>query len=461
MATFDYDLFVIGAGSGGVRAARMSAEAGATVAIAEEYRFGGTCVIRGCVPKKLMVYASSYSEHFEDAKGFGWTVGETRFDWPSLISAKDREIGRLEEIYARNLDRAGVEIFRSRATVTGPHSVRLETRGHEIRARHILVATGATPFVPDFPGSHHAITSNELFDLGHLPERTVIVGGGYIACEFAGILNGLGSKVTQVYRGAQILRGFDDEVRDHVAGEMRTKGIEILTETDVAEIADMPGGREVRMKDGRRVPADCVLYATGRVPHTAGLGLEDAGVELAENGAVLVDAFSQSSVPSIHAVGDVTDRLALTPVAIREGAAFADTVFRGQPTAADHALVPTAVFTQPEIGTVGLTEAEAREGEEDIEIYRTAFRPMNTILAGREERMLMKLVVGAASRRVLGLHIVGHGAGEMIQLAGVAVKMGATKEDFDRTVAVHPTAAEELVTMKTPVAASPAGIAQG
>ena len=451
MAEFDYDLFVIGAGSGGVRAARVAAESGARVAIAEEFRFGGTCVIRGCVPKKLMVYASQFSEAFHDAAGFGWQVGAPHFDWSRLIAAKDAEIARLEGIYRANLDRAKVEVFETRATVLDPHSVRLETHGHTVTARNLLVATGGTPFVPDFPGSHHAITSNEVFDLSHRPERAVIVGGGYIACEFACILNGLGTRVTQIYRRGQILRGFDDDLRDHVATEMRAKGIEILTDTDVHEIADTAGGREVRLTDGAVRPADCVLYATGRVPQTRGLGLHEAGVELSANGAVVVDAWSQSSVASIHAVGDVTDRLALTPVAIREGQAFAETMFHARPVTPDHALVPTAVFTQPEIGTVGLSEAEARRTCE-VEVYRARFRPMNVILAGREERMLMKMIVAKGDRRVLGLHIAGHGAAEMIQLAGVAVKMGATKEDFDRTVAVHPTAAEELVLMRDPVA---------
>ncbi|MGF1500488.1 MAG: glutathione-disulfide reductase [Paracoccaceae bacterium] len=457
---FDYDLFVIGGGSGGVRAARIASQHGARVAIAEEFRYGGTCVIRGCVPKKLLVYASQYSEAFEDAAGFGWSVGPRSFDWAKLIAAKDAEIARLEGIYVRNLDTAGVEVFRGRAVIRDPHTVEVANHARAIRVKHILVATGGTPFVPDFPGSEHAITSNEVFDLAELPTRTVIVGGGYIASEFAGILNGLGSRVTQVYRGDQILRGFDDEVRDHVAAEMAVKGIEILTGTDVARIERTDAGYRVDFTTGESREADRVLYATGRIPNTAGLGLEGAGVRLGRRGEVPVDPFSQTSVPSIYAVGDVTDRLQLTPVAIREGAAFSDTVFAGQPTQADHAIVPTAVFTQPEIGTVGLTEAEARETG-DIEIYRAKFRPMQTVLAGREERMLMKMLVSSASRRVLGVHIVGHGAGEMVQLAGVAVKMGATKEDFDRTVAVHPTAAEELVTMKTPeIAASPSGMAQ-
>jgi glutathione reductase (NADPH) len=452
MTEFDYDLFVIGGGSGGVRAARMAAQSGARVGVAEEFRFGGTCVIRGCVPKKLLVYASAFSEAFEDAEGFGWTVGARSFDWSKLIAAKDAEISRLEGIYARNLEAAGCELHRCRASVTGPHSVRLATHGHEVTASHILIATGGRPFVPDFPGAHHAITSNEVFDLAALPEKVVVVGGGYIACEFAGILNGMGATVTQVYRGEQILRGFDRDVRDHVAEEMRKKGIDLLVETDVTAIErDGDTRLSVQLTSDEVLHADAVLYATGRIPNTDGLGLEDAGVKLGPKGEVQVDAWSQTVVPSIFAVGDVTDRLALTPVAIREGAAFADTIFNATPTRADHSLVATAVFTQPEIGTVGLSEEQARE-EGEVEIYRATFRPMLATISGRDEKMLMKLIVDKADRKVLGCHIVGHGAGEMIQLAGVALKMGATKEDFDRTVAVHPTAAEELVTMRDPVA---------
>ena len=449
MADFDYDLFVIGGGSGGVRAARIAAQHGAKVACAEEFRFGGTCVIRGCVPKKLMVYASTFSEAFEDAAGFGWTLGETQFDWAKLIAAKDAEIARLEGIYARNLDGSGVEIHRTRAVVVDPHTIRLADHGHHFSARHILIATGATPFVPEFPGSQHTITSNDIFDLPRQPERIVIVGGGYISCEFAGIMNGLGTKVVQIYRGEQVLRGFDREVRDHVADEMRKKGIDLRTGVDVSEIVH-DGACTVRLNDGSTVETDRVLYGTGRIPNTAGLGLEGAGVTLGRRGEVVVDEWSQTSVPSIHAVGDVTDRLALTPVAIREGHAFADTVFGGTPTKADHALVPTAVFTQPEIGTVGLSEDDARKDGE-IEVYRSSFRAMLHTLSGRDEKILMKLIVAKDSRKVLGCHITGHGSGEMIQLAGIALKMGATKEDFDRTVAVHPTAAEELVTMRAPV----------
>ncbi len=450
MAEFDYDLFVIGGGSGGVRAARMSANHSAKVALAEEYRFGGTCVIRGCVPKKLLVYASGFSEHFEDAEGFGWSVGERSFDWAKLIAAKDQEIDRLENIYQSNLLNAGVELYRSRATVVDPHTVELASDGRKVTAKHILVATGGGPFVPDLPGSEYAGTSNDAFHLENFPKRVIVVGGGYIACEFACIFKGLGAKVTQIYRRDVFLRGFDMDVRKHMAEAMSAKGIDILFNSDISEISETPDGYAAKLTNGDEVGADFVMYATGRRPNTTGMGLEAAGVRLTANGAVEVDAWSQSSVPSIYAVGDVTDRLALTPVAIREGAAFADTVFAGNPTKADHSDVATAVFTQPEIGTVGLTEEAARAGY-DVEVYRSVFRPMLNTLSGRDEKMLMKLIVDKASRRVLGLHVVGHGAGEMIQLAGVAVKMGATKEDFDRTVAVHPTAAEELVTMRDPI----------
>ena len=451
---FDYDLFVIGGGSGGVRAARVASQHGAKVAMAEEFRMGGTCVIRGCVPKKLMVYASAFQDAFEDAAGFGWSVGETSHDWSRLIAAKDAEITRLEGIYSRNAEAAGVEIHRTRATLTGPNTIHLADHGREVTAKTILVATGGTPFVPDFPGAQHAITSNEVFDLTERPQRVVIVGGGYIACEFACILAGLGSQVTQIYRGGQVLRGFDDEVRAHVAEAMGKRGIDIRCMTDVARIDGTKGDFTVTLEgDSGTVQADVVMYATGRIPNTEGLGLGKAGVALGPRGEVLVDALSRTNVPSVWAVGDVTDRMALTPVAIREGQAFAETVFAGKETRADHALVPTAVFTQPEIGTCGLSEEEARahgEAHGGVEVYAAAFRPMINTLSGRDEKMLMKLIVGKESRKVLGCHVVGHAAGEMIQMAGVAMKMGATKEDFDATVAVHPTAAEELVTMKTP-----------
>lgn len=446
---FDYDLFVIGGGSGGVRAARLAAGTGAKVAIAEEFRYGGTCVIRGCVPKKLLVYASGYSEAFEDAAGFGWTVGETSFDWARLIRAKDAEITRLEGLYAKNVAAAGAEVFHSRAELVGAHEVRIVGEDRTVSAKHILIATGGAPFVPDFPGSDLAITSNDVFDMAALPKRILVVGGGYIACEFACIFNGLGSEVTQLYRRDLILRGFDNDVREHVSAEMINKGVDIRYNADVASV-EGAGPYAVTLDNGDQIETDLVFYATGRKPATKGLGLEAAGVEMTKGGAIAVDAFSQTNIPSIYAVGDVTDRMALTPVAIREGVAFVETVFKANPTKPDHSDVATAVFTQPEIGTVGLGEEEAREAGE-VEIYRAAFRPMANTISGRDEKMLMKIVVAKDTRRVLGVHIVGHGAGEMIQLAGVAVKMGATKEDFDRTVAVHPTAAEELVTMATPV----------
>lgn len=447
---FDYDLFVIGGGSGGVRAARIAAQAGATVALAEEYRMGGTCVIRGCVPKKLMVYASSFRELFEDAKGYGWDVTLGAFAWPEFMAAKNAEIARLEGIYRKNLIASGVTIVDQRAVVADPHSVALAD-GTTLRAKHILVATGGWPFVPEIEGREHAITSNDVFLLEDQPKRVLVVGGGFIACEFACIFHGLGTEVTQFYRSAQILRGFDDDIRDHVADEMRNKGIDLRVETDVARIEEVSGGLQVTAVDGSTLEVDQVLYATGRVPNTVGLGLEAAGVELQKNGAVKVDSWSQTNVPSIYAVGDVTNRINLTPVAIREGQAFAETVFAAKKSRADHELVPSAVFTQPEVGTVGLSEADARKSH-DVEIYRTRFRAMFHVLAGRDEKVLMKLVVDKASRVVLGVHIVGHGAAEMVQMAAIAVKMGATKEQFDETVAVHPTSAEELVTMKTPIA---------
>lgn len=447
---FDFDLFVIGGGSGGVRSARLAAAGGAKVGIAEEFRYGGTCVIRGCVPKKLLVYASGFSEAFEDAEGFGWTVGESSFDWAKLIAAKDAEITRLEGLYAKNVAAAGAEVFHCRAEVAGAHEVRLVGEDRTVTAKHILIATGGAPFVPDFPGSEHAITSNEVFDLPQMPKRIVVVGGGYIASEFACILNGLGAEVTQIYRKDLILRGFDEDLRQHVSDEMAAKGVNLLYGVDVASVTKNGDVFAVSLTNGETMDVDCVFYATGRKPATTGLGLEAAGVELTRNGAVAVDEYSQSNIPSIYAVGDVTDRMALTPVAIREGVAFVETVFNANPTKPDHSDVATAVFTQPEIGTVGLTEDAARELGE-IDVYKAAFRPMMATISGRQEKMLMKLIVTKADQRVRGVHIVGHGAGEMIQLAGVAVKMGATKQDFDNTVAVHPTAAEELVTMRNPV----------
>lgn len=446
---FDLDLFVIGGGSGGVRAARIAAETGARVALAEEFRMGGTCVIRGCVPKKLLVYASSYSSAFEDARGFGWSVGDSVFDWNALISAKDRELERLEKVYRSNLGKAGVEIFDCRAEVVDPHSVRLAS-GDRYVAKHILVATGGSPYVPDVPGAARAITSNEVFHLDGLPSRSLIVGGGYIACEFAGILNGCGSTVTQLYRGEQILRGFDGGIRQTVAEGMCNRGVRLCLETNVVSIEKSDTGLLVTDSKGEKHHADIVLYATGRHPNSGGMGLGEIGVELGAKGEVVVDAFSRTSVPSVYAIGDVTDRVNLTPVAIREGVAFVRTVFEGMPTKPDHEIIPTAVFTQPEAGTVGLTEEQAASngsGSAGIDVYESKFRPMSSALSGRDEFMLMKLVVAKSTGTVMGCHIVGPGAAEMIQLAGIAVKMGATKDDFDRTIAVHPTAAEELVTM--------------
>ena len=446
---FDHDLFVIGGGSGGVRAARVAAgDWGASVALAEESRMGGTCVIRGCVPKKLMVYASGFPEAFSDARAYGWQLGEARFDWPAFHTHLEAELDRLEGAYRMALANAGVRVYDSRATVVDAHRVRLAT-GQEITARHILVATGGRPFVPEIPGAELAVTSNEIFHLDQLPKRAVIVGGGYIASEFASILNGLGASVTQIYRGAQILRGFDDEARGHVANAMQAAGIDIHCGTDVMRLERTATGIRVVSTDGAEREADLVMYATGRRPNTEGLGLDALGVTLGREGQVVVDRFSQTAVPSIFAVGDVTGRINLTPVAIREGHAFADTVFGGRPTAFDHELVASAVFTQPEMGAIGMTEEVAR-AQEPIEVYVAAFRPMKSYFAGRPDRALMKLIVSVATRKVLGCHIVAPDAGEMIQLVAVAIRMGATKEDFDRTCAVHPTMAEELVTMRKP-----------
>ncbi|MFZ1469881.1 MAG: glutathione-disulfide reductase [Paracoccaceae bacterium] len=447
---FDVDLFVIGGGSGGVRAARIAAaEGGATVALAEESRLGGTCVIRGCVPKKLMVYASEFPDQIDDARAYGWNVTAGAFDWPRFRSSLADELTRLETAYRSTLINAGVTIHDTRAVVADAHTVRLST-GQEITAKHILIATGGWPFVPDIPGRELAVTSNEMFDLPSLPRRALVVGGGFIACEFACILNGLGVEVDLYYRGPQILRGFDDEARGHVATAMAANGITIHTGTDVTRLEKTAQGIRAHGQDGSTRDVDLVMYATGRQPNSTGLGLQALGLTLGPQGQIPVDAYSQTAVPSLYAVGDVTDRVNLTPVAIREGHAFADTVFRGVPTKADHDLIASAVFTQPELGTVGLSE-EAARAQGPVEIYTANFRPMKTLFAGRQDKVLMKLVVAGDTRRVLGCHIVGPGAGEMIQLAAIAVKMGATKEDFDRTVAVHPTMAEELVTMRRPV----------
>jgi glutathione reductase (NADPH) len=453
MAEFDTDLFVIGGGSGGVRAARIAGNYGARVMLAEEYRVGGTCVIRGCVPKKLLVYASRYSHEFEDAKGYGWTLPEPKFDWPTLIANKDREITRLEAAYVANLMRSNVEIVRSRAVLEDAHTVRLLADDRRIRARHILIATGGWPSMGNgIAGIEHVISSNEALDLKELPRRILIQGGGYIAVEFACIFSGLGSQVTLVYRGDNILRGFDDDVRTHLRTEMERRGIRVICKRIVEAIEKVDHGLCVELSDHDDIVVDQVMFATGRRPNVSGLGLEIAGVGLDEKGEIAVDEFSRTSVPHIYAVGDVTDRIALTPVAIREGHAFADTVFGGKPTAVDYISVPTAVFSEPEIGVIGLTEAQAREQFHKVDIYKTSFRPMKTVFIDGQRRMLMKLVVDGTTDRVLGCHIVGPDAGEMIQVLGIAIKMGATKADFDATMAVHPTVAEELVTMRTATA---------
>jgi glutathione reductase (NADPH) len=449
MTDTEVDLFVVGAGSGGVRAARIAAGYGAKVMVAEEYRVGGTCVIRGCVPKKLLVYASRYADDFEDAAGYGWSVGEPVFDWGKLIANKDREIARLELAYITTLERARVKLVKSRAVLEDAHTVRLVATGDKIRARHILISTGAAPWQgPAIPGIEHVISSNEAFHLKELPKRILIQGGGYIAVEFASIFNGLGSEVTLVYRGENILRGFDDDLRAHLNAEMTKRGVRIVCGKTVRAVKSTQDTFIATLSDGSTVDVDKVMFALGRWPNVVGLGLEAAGVHFTHNRRIAVDPMSQTSVPNIHAVGDVTNRVNLTPVAIREGHAFADTVFGSRPTAVDHVNVPTAVFSEPEVGVIGLTEAQACERLPKVDIYKTSFRPMKMSLAGRDTRAFFKLVVDGSSNQVVGCHIVGPDAGEMIQLVGIAVTMKATKADFDATMAVHPTAAEELVTLR-------------
>lgn len=443
---YDYDLFVIGAGSGGVRASRIASQFGARVAVAEEYRVGGTCVIRGCVPKKLLVYASHFSEDFETARGYGWDVGESRFDWKTLIARKDAEIDRLNGLYIQTLDGAGVEVINGRATVEGPHSVRVDDKVYT--AKTILVAVGGWPTMPDVPGIEHAISSNEALHLEDLPDHVVVVGGGYIAVEFAGIFNGMGSQVTQLYRGEQILRGFDDEIRNHLADEMRKKDIDLRTELNITAIEKTDDGLSLTLTDGTTMKADAVMYATGRKPKVGGLGLETAGVELNKNGAVKVDAYGKTNVDSIYAVGDVTDRVQLTPVAIKEGHAFALTVFGDTPTSPEHDAIPTAVFSQPPIGTVGVSEEQAREKYGEIEVFTSDFRPMKHTLGGSDERAFTKLIVDKATDKVVGAHMIGLDASEIIQGIGIAVKAELTKKQFDQTVAVHPSSAEEFVLMR-------------
>lgn len=448
MQTYDFDLFVIGAGSGGVRASRIAAGYGAKVAIAEEHRFGGTCVIRGCVPKKLLMYASQFAQAFDDAAGFGWSASTPVHDWASLIAAKDAEIARLEAIYAQMLQNAGVKSIKGRARIVGPH--RVEVNGVVFTAKVILVATGSAPVKPAIPGAELMITSNEAFYLDTLPGRIAILGGGYIACEFAGILNGLGSHVTQLHRGGQILRGFDDELRNRLSAEVSKSGVDLRVGVDVVAVEKRHDGLSVYLTTGESIEVDAVMAATGRRSNTSGLGLDTVGVLLDETGAIKVDEYSATSNPHIYAVGDVTNRLNLTPVAIHEGHAFADTVFGGKPRATVHDDVPFAVFSQPQAASVGLTEAQARERHLHVAIYSSEFRPMYAALSGRDERALVKLVVDASTDRVLGAHIVGTDAAEIIQGIAIAIKAKATKADFDATLGVHPTLAEEFVTLRKP-----------
>ncbi|WP_105416212.1 glutathione-disulfide reductase [Neorhizobium sp. T25_27] len=452
MTAYDYDLFVIGGGSGGVRAGRVAASLGKRVAIAEEYRFGGTCVIRGCVPKKLFVYASQYHEHFEDAVGYGWEVGASMFDWKKLIAAKDREIARLEGLYRKGLENNGAEILETRAELVDAHTIRLVKTGRTVTAERIVIATGGAPNPhAALPGHELCISSNEAFDLPELPRSILIAGGGYIAVEFANIFHGLGVDVTLIYRGKEILSRFDHDMRQGLHKAMVEKGIRIVLTDVIEEVTKAPaGGLVARTMNGETMAVDTIMLALGRDPNTKGLGLEAAGVEMNERGAIVVDRYSRTSVPHIYALGDVTDRVQLTPVAIHEAMCFIETEYKDNPSAPDHDLIATAVFSQPEIGTVGLSEEEAAKRYPEIEVYRAEFRPMKATLSGRSEKMIMKLVVDAASRKVVGAHILGHDAGEMAQLLGISLKAGVTKDDFDRTMAVHPTASEELVTMYNP-----------
>jgi glutathione reductase (NADPH) len=453
MADFDYDLFVIGGGSGGVRAARIASGYGAKVAIAEEYRMGGTCVIRGCVPKKLLVYASHVRNEIEDGAGFGWAISPATFDWSTLIANKDREIARLENVYTTSVERSGVRILKARATFRDAHTLELSTGGI-VTARRVLIATGGRPSDgADIPGMEHVISSDEAFHLSRLPRKIVIQGGGYIALEFACIFNGLGTDVTLVHRGENVLRGFDEDVRAHVRTEMERAGITIRTGCVVTKVEIRDTIYMSHLSDGTSVSSDQVMFAIGRHPNVKYLGLEKAGIKLnPKNGGIEVDEFSRTSAPEVYAVGDVTHRMNLTPFAIREGHAFADTVFGGKPTKVDYADVPTAVFSQPEVGTVGLTEAQARSLYPAVDVYKADFRPMKATISGRATRVLMKLIVDGSSDRIVGCYIVGPDAAEIMQVVAIAMKMKATKADFDTTTALHPTAAEELVTMRHPTA---------
>ena len=452
MAEFDYDLFVIGAGSGGVRAARLAATTGAKVAVAEESRVGGTCVIRGCVPKKFMVYASEFARDFAIARGYGWSIDTPTFDWTEFRSVRDMEVARLSGIYEANLAKAGCDLIDGRATFEDAHTLTIqgEHGARRVTARQILIAAGGRPKLPDdVPGIEHAITSDEVFDLPELPKRMLIVGGGYIAIEFACIFHGLGVDVTLAYRGSNLLRGFDDDVRAHVADELHKRGLRVQLACEHERLEKREDGIIVsHVLRSKPIETEVVMFATGREPHVKGLGLDKAGVRLNDKGAVEVDTFSRTNVPHIWAVGDVTDRINLTPVAIREAQAFVETAFHGRPTAFDHADVPTSVFSQPPVGAVGLTEAQARHQFGKVDVYMTRFRPMKTILAGQDDRVLMKLVVDAATDRVVGCHVVGPDGPEMIQLAAIAVKAGLTKAQWDATCALHPTVAEEIVTLR-------------
>lgn len=452
MTAYDYDLFVIGGGSGGVRGGRLAASLGKKVAIAEEFRYGGTCVIRGCVPKKLYVYASQFSEHFEDAAGFGWSVGERSFDWRSLVDAKEKEITRLEGLYQKGLANAGAEILDTRAELVGPNSIKLVKSGKVVTAERILIATGGhAARHEEMPGHELCISSNEAFDLPELPKAIVIAGGGYIAVEFANIFHGLGVEVTLIYRGKEILSRFDQDLRRGLQTAMQEKGIRIILEDVLTAVKRGDDGLLVaQSRNNGALSADQVMLALGREPNTKGLGLETAGVTVNEKGAIVVDAFSRTTAPGVYAIGDVTDRVQLTPVAIHEAMCFIQTEYKQNPTSPDHELIATAVFSQPEIGTVGMTEEEASKTYTDLEVYRAEFRPMKATLSGRSEKMIMKLIVNSEDRKVVGAHILGHDAGEMAQLLGISLKAGCTKDDFDRTMAVHPTASEELVTMYAP-----------
>ncbi len=450
MAQYDYDLFTIGAGSGGVRASRVSAFYGARVAIAEERYFGGTCVNVGCIPKKLLVYASHFGEDFEDAAAYGWTLGERRVDWAKLIENKDREISRLNNVYRKLLHDAGVTIIDGHAQVIDPHTVSVD--GKRYSAKYILIATGSWPLVPEIPGSENAITSNEAFYLPNLPRKVMIVGGGYIGVEFAGIFHGLGAEVTQLYYGPLFLRGFDDDVREILAQEMKKRGIDLRFNTDVLRIEKLSQSLKATLTGGITLDVEQILYATGRVPNTHSLGLEKAGVMLNLSGAVSVDDYSRTSIESIYAIGDCTDRLMLTPVAIAEGRALAETLFNNNPVKPSYVNVPTAVFSNPNVGTVGFTEAEARERFGKVDVYKTTFKPLKYTLTWRDEKTMMKIVVDAVTDKVVGCHMVGADAGEIIQGLAVAMNCGATKAQFDATIGIHPTAAEEFVTMRTKVA---------